>query len=1798
MSGDLGEAVLYLKTDNTKLLAGLNEAQAAAQRAGNAMAGAFGAAGTAAGNAFSTSAANGVKTGSTGIQSGFQGVLSGLSSGAGSAGQSAGASMASRMAAGIKAGSGSILAAGQSLGSSMRSYWGGIGVQLGYSINAGIARGIGAGIGALLDTKNIAAFDAASRKVAQLTDDTKGMQVAAHNLAKELKYSTTSTELLKAGYETLSSGISGTANVMGVLRAATKATVASQGEAKLDKVNDAITSIINSYKQWGMSAKDADSIINQISGTVDAGKIKYGEYSQQIGKAASIAASAGVSFLELNTAIAKATISGQLPESVLSGIPGLITNIQKPTKAAVQTAAELGIQFDAAALKSKGLLGIMESIANAKTRDGRSGKDGEVITRLFGSIRGRNVATALIQDTAGSRDTREQIKKGNVDKNFDLATGGISARKEAFTNRLIELDIKIKEGAIGKAIAAGFEIAGRIVGVFASALEGINQAYQTLSPAQQAFVNGLTGIATVVLAGAAGLAVIGTAIGLFGAGLATASGILGGFLVGFGQIALAVAPVAVPITALSAAVYGLAKAFGATDTQAFTAALVAAGAGLAVVFGPAAIAAIGTAASALVAGFVSIGTAAAAALIPLLPWIAAAAGVAAALYLLKLAYDANKEAINKWLAGVVTAITPAMESVKSFGIAALAFAKSWFDSWMGVWRVVIQVAQGIASALAPVVKFVVDTFPAAWNLARAIIGKAIDGLAVDAKIKFAIISTVIQAAIKVIEFFVNWVKFSANTAISLFGAMRDAASNSFASMGRLIEDARGKFPGFDNAVKTSGNGFEAFRLTIQTQADLAGKAIQYFIDAANLGVNVLMRELDKVGQFFNNLPALINNAAKSISNFGKPSAPVPATPSTAPATYGPIKPTAYGGGGMLFASAALGQIVSDGAGLLAQRRSFDSAPIGSASGTRISSPIANQTLEQAKRNTTQYGAGRRGGRVHNKTDFVGSPGTPVLAIMDGVATLEGPSKWYGGVSEASVRFQSDDEKTTARYYHLDRKTRELFGNQRSMRVRAGQKVGYVGADGNVPNSVGPHLDLDLRVNGKPVTFGQFAQLVDGTASESGSTAATAAQQLALRQAKEDLDVAEKKLAEVRAEGPRGKNTAASRSAYQRRIKAAEEHIRKKKQALERAELRVSSTGGIDEQRSAAIGGVSTTFQAIQSRFSLANKTIENSGASQLSQDIAKAENLQQQESEIKALIPQIQALRKLYGGTKEGQIAVDGLENTVQEAIAANRAAQQTVNAGQREIEVSTTQSIVSRADAIIANAEKKKQEIDNAIKGGYPGAPSQNQGEIQKARIDSALVEQLNGTVAALRRYKETIPNDTEGMKLVDEQIARIKKLQADKIAELRSGRTSLITNEITAIQGRRGDQVNEVKYRQAVGDITEAEATSRIALALKTENEELNKLLPLLDDYRKAWAGDTQAEEQINGIARQLLVLETDYRNFEKTALAAREAADLAKLKKVSDAANVQAAEEEALIAQDLATGAMDEAEAAKESLAVKLRAAEALREQLGLTIALRDTLTDRGAIEAANEHIAALQQVINNAEAAEYAYKKTAYEASVLGQTTKLMTESINTGLQDLAKSALHGFKDFSSILDGIINKIADIAINALVGGIGGGGKGGTGLLGLVGSIFGFAKGSQSVPNYASGTDGISKALTRERMISGKRPYLAALHDGEAVLSTLTGDAQLYQAMQRDGRWNEIKRVENFARGTPVVSRSTAGASSRSGNATVTVDRINSVDYVSVEQLNQILTIELPLAAQGGADIVNQQMRNPGQRTRWGI
>lgn len=64
-----------------------------------------------------------------------------------------------------------------------------------------------------------------------------------------------------------------------------------------------------------------------------------------------------------------------------------------------------------------------------------------------------------------------------------------------------------------------------------------------------------------------------------------------------------------------------------------------------------------------------------------------------------------------------------------------------------------------------------------------------------------------------------------------------------------------------------------------------------------------------------------------------------------------------------------------------------------------------------------------------------------------------------------------------------------------------------------------------------------------------------------------------------------------------------------------------------------------------------------------------------------------------------------------------------------------------------------------------------------------------------------------------------------------------------------------------------------------------------------------------------------------------------------------------------------------------------------------------------------------------------------------------------------------------------------------------------------------------NFAKGIDAV---MGRERAESGgKKPLLAVVHEGEAILSTLNGDAQKFQALKKIGAWDQLQ-IPNFAKG----------------------------------------------------------------------
>ena len=96
-------------------------------------------------------------------------------------------------------------------------------------------------------------------------------------------------------------------------------------------------------------------------------------------------------------------------------------------------------------------------------------------------------------------------------------------------------------------------------------------------------------------------------------------------------------------------------------------------------------------------------------------------------------------------------------------------------------------------------------------------------------------------------------------------------------------------------------------------------------------------------------------------------------------------------------------------------------------------------------------------RLHAGIDFAAPPGTPILAAGAGRVVEAGANGGYG----RWVKISHADGLATG-YAHL---SRIAPGVRRSVRVRQGQVIGFVGSSGL---STGPHLHFELHRNGRPV----------------------------------------------------------------------------------------------------------------------------------------------------------------------------------------------------------------------------------------------------------------------------------------------------------------------------------------------------------------------------------------------------------------------------------------------------------------------------------------------------------------------------------------------------------------------------------------------------------------------------------------------------------------------------------------------------------------------------------------------------------
>ena len=250
-----------------------------------------------------------------------------------------------------------------------------------------------------------AAVGMAVRKVFQDSVQFQTKFAEVRTLIDETKYS---AKGLQQGMEGLSGAYGDMTQKAGALYQAISAGVEASksveflGEAaKFSKAGvtdllssvDLLTTAINSY---GMESTQVGWVSDIMFETIKRGKTTAEELAGSFGRVLATAAAVGVTFEELNAAVAALTASGIQTTETMSGLKQVFANIAKPQGKAIETAQSLGIEFNVAALKAKGFAGFLKDLVTAT--EGNT----QAQVNLFGSVEAFN-SMAVLASEAGSK---------------------------------------------------------------------------------------------------------------------------------------------------------------------------------------------------------------------------------------------------------------------------------------------------------------------------------------------------------------------------------------------------------------------------------------------------------------------------------------------------------------------------------------------------------------------------------------------------------------------------------------------------------------------------------------------------------------------------------------------------------------------------------------------------------------------------------------------------------------------------------------------------------------------------------------------------------------------------------------------------------------------------------------------------------------------------------------------------------------------------------------------------------------------------------------------------------------------------------------------------------------------------------------------------------------------------------------------------------------------------------------------------------------------------------------------------
>lgn len=272
-------------------------------------------------------------------------------------------------------------------------------------------------------------FDSAFREISTLID----APVESIDRFRQaiLDYGASSTapleEVTNAIYSAISAGVD-FEDAIAAVSVAEQLSVAGKAD-----LNDSLVVLVSSLNAYGLGMEEAGRFSDALFTTVRLGQTTLPELSAGLAQVTGTAATLGVPFEEVLAALAALTSAGTPTAQAVTQINGVLAALLKPSDGAAKTAKQLGIEFDAQAVKAQGLAGVLESVGTA------TGGNEALMAKLFPrveSLRAIFPLTGLAASTFADNLVELQNSTGATAAAFQKMEADIKLASQQVNNSL------------------------------------------------------------------------------------------------------------------------------------------------------------------------------------------------------------------------------------------------------------------------------------------------------------------------------------------------------------------------------------------------------------------------------------------------------------------------------------------------------------------------------------------------------------------------------------------------------------------------------------------------------------------------------------------------------------------------------------------------------------------------------------------------------------------------------------------------------------------------------------------------------------------------------------------------------------------------------------------------------------------------------------------------------------------------------------------------------------------------------------------------------------------------------------------------------------------------------------------------------------------------------------------------------------------------------------------------------------------------------------------------------------------